>query len=75
MTYRSYRGPSSTGLLGSVALLVVGLMMLAALTSLSFASLVGIVWSGIASGLDALPVPLLAAAVIAVAVGLWRRYR
>ncbi|MCY3949093.1 MAG: hypothetical protein OXF61_07790 [Acidimicrobiaceae bacterium] len=62
-------------MLGSVALLVVGLTMLASLTSLSYASLVGIVWTGIASRLGALPVPLLAAAVIAVTLGLWRRYR
>lgn len=75
MKHRSYRRPTGTGWLGSVVLLVVGLTMLAALASLSFASLIGIVWTGVASGLGALPAPLLAAAVIVVAIGLWRRYR
>lgn len=75
MAYRSHRRSADTGLLGSLALLVVAMAMLAALTPLSFGALVGSVLTGVASGLGALPVPLLAVVVITIAVGLWRRWR
>lgn len=75
MAYRSHRRSTSTGLLGALALLVVGLAMLAALTPPSFASLTGSVLAGFAAGFGAIPVPLFIVAAIVVAVSLWDRWR
>lgn len=60
-----------------MALLVVGLAMMAALTAQSVTSLIGRVMTGLAVGFDAIPVSLLVVAAIttaiAVTVGLWDR--
>lgn len=77
MAYRSHRRSTSTGLLGAMALLVVGLAMMAALTSQSVTSLIGKVMTGLAAGFGPIPVSLLIVAAIAAAIavtfGLWDR--
>ena len=73
MARRSRSGNRGGGALAGVALALVGLVILAPMSSLSFWSLVRSAWDGMRAGLGVLvPAPLV---LCVIAIIIWRRRR
>ncbi len=74
-TRQHRKGAARTSVVGSAALLVAGLALVAAQTEAGLASLAGNILSGLAAGFGAIPVPLLMIGALTGAVCLWLRWR
>lgn len=75
MAPRQRARTTGSSLAGSAALIAVSLMILAAVTSLSFTSLAGSLLGGLVAGLGALPPVLIGLGLLSVVACLWQRRR